>query len=942
MNFNFSGMFGGGFTNNLNKNNFDFSAFAPKQEEPVNDPIDIVSNNTPEAKVEVLEGAADVAITKQPEIKYSPAVTNVIAPTTPDLMAVPADPITDAIQSVQTAESPTANYSNMTWEDLEEQRLSGGDFSLGKDFVALDQASREADSTDQGLLFEAGLGEDLRQDYDPNNQFTTGAMGEVTRSGQQADFKNLIDQGTVNRLAEQGLQANYAQDKYKGYRYNPTTGEYDYYDNTPSAIEQAAPALIKAGVIAAATAGLGSALAGSSAVTGVAGANTALANGIGYGIASGASTAIQGGDTGDILKSAALGGLGGYTKGLDTLTADAEYMLGLADEGAELASHAETMNMVMDGVDLVTAIDEKDVLGALEAGLSLGGMPSTTELVSDKLLDTFNTSTFVNRNSDVLASVGIKAAIDIGQGADAKEVIQNATNNTIKELVVTENNVSRAIQDFVGDSEFVANNLDAITKTAMEATGAILDGESRDKIIGKTVETYIKEGGQLTPDLGGGANILDSAEDWYHENIENPLEEFWQDIEPTRKEIEDVVGGSIDIIKDKIVKPAVETVKTVVKEADQVVRDLPTTKEVWETFAADTKQGILDTAEQARVKASEANRFVQREIIDEVQGFLSEQNQTFQTALEPIKEDFSKLNQTVRTELANFDKDYLQPVKNDISQINKDVRIQLAAFDDETLQPIKKDIEDVITKVDTTLSAFNKDYIKPIDERLSQTNKDVRDQLANFDKDYLQPIKNDLSENNKAFQGKVDEIQLALSETNKGFRDELSGFEDTYLNPIKEDVKGLAGDLKTGLSETNENFRQGLSDFEDDYLQPIKGDIESLAGDLKTGLSDTNKYIRDQLAGFNDDALQPIKNEIEDLIGGIDGLDVDMSGVKDMLSSVWDALGGLTTGLAATQEAAGKPSGNLGELAKMNTQYGEQYQFEDIRNNSLLNNELFS
>ena len=57
-NLDFSGLFSGGFTNNLNRNNFDFSAYAPKKEEPVVDPIDVVSNNTPEAKVEILEGAA--------------------------------------------------------------------------------------------------------------------------------------------------------------------------------------------------------------------------------------------------------------------------------------------------------------------------------------------------------------------------------------------------------------------------------------------------------------------------------------------------------------------------------------------------------------------------------------------------------------------------------------------------------------------------------------------------------------------------------------------------------------------------------------------------------------------------------------------------------------------------------------------------------------------
>ncbi len=677
-NFNFSGMFGGGFTNNLNKNNFDFSAYAPKQEEKVTDPIDIVSNNTPEAKVEVLEGAADVAITKQPEVKYSPVVTNAIsalAPTTPDLTAAPADPITDAIQSVQPKPLDLGMDFSVTPETAPVSGLTsnipvpsstpatGGFMDVGagqagvSSNVSTDIGVEKAYDLLDGSLESNNQIEDINN-YLSSQQFTDYMSEYDSNLSALGDYKKA--EGATTSLLNQvglpkalGVEGKYGG--YKNYTYNGETNQYELTADTErSALDVAAPEVIKAAAIATFTANIGSAIGASNSVIGVSGGNTAIANGIGQGIAHGASAALQGGNTEDILKSAALGGLDGYVEGLDLLTSDAEYMLGLADSGAELASHAETMNMVMDGVDLVTAIDEKDVLGALDAGLSLGGMPSTKEIVSNTLLGTFDDSTFVNRHSDVLAEVGIKATVDIAQGADAKEVIQNATNNTIKELVLTEENVSGVISDFAGDSEFVANNLDAITKTAIEASGAVLDGENRDKIIETAALTYIKEGGQLTPNTEGGANILDKAEDWYHENIENPLEEFWQEIEPEREVIENALGGAVKFVDEKVVQPVVNTVKTIVKEADQVVRDLPTTKEDWEGLEDDAKQLASDVATPIREtgRAIEAGYDVAEDFVkEEVAPVINQVGRDVREAVAPVTEVVRETGRTIRDSL---------------------------------------------------------------------------------------------------------------------------------------------------------------------------------------------------------------------------------------------------------------------------------------------------
>ena len=837
-------MFGGGFTNNLNKNNFDFSAYAPKKEEPVVDPIDVVSNKTPEAKVEILEGAGTVAITKQPEVRYSSAVTNAIAPITPD-------PIEQAIQSVQ-PQPIIPEISPSTGIDL------GMDFGIApidiKPITSTIPVS--SGSTTNGSFMDAGAGQTglssnvntdvgVEKSYDlldgsleSNNDIediNNYLKGEQF-SGYMSEYDNNLSvlgdykkaSGATTDLLNQvglpkalGVEGKYGG--YKNYTYNEETNQYELTADTErSALDVAAPEVIKAAAIATFTAGVGGAISTAFNVSSTTGAA----------IAGGASSALQGGDLGEVIVSALSAGLAEEVK----VASEAASVIGATKEAA---AYADTLKTIKGSIDLVQAVESGDVLSAVSGALDLTGNGAPSGFIKDALGTT-----------------------------------------------------------------------DAQTAGILKVIDKQLQGESLADSVKAGAATWVREGGIKEIDLD-----IDFGEgDW-----ETP---------EAIKVIGDKLVEGASWANENLIKPVVKTVESV-------------------------GAGAIEAA-------SQANQFVQREIIDEVQEYMSEQNKTFQAAIEPIKEEFSQLNQSVRTDLANFDKEYLQPVKEEISVINANVRKELALFDDETLQPIKKDIEDVITKVDTTLSAFNQDYIKPIDEKLSQTNKDVRDQLANFDKDYLQPIKQDLSDTNKAFQQDIDNIQVALSEQNQSFREGLSGFEDEYLNPVKEDVKALAGDLKSGLSntnkafqsevdrletalsETNQSFREGLSGFEDDYLNPIKDDIETMAGSLKDGLSDTNKYVREQLAGFDDNVLQPIKEEIESVLDSIDGLDVDMSGVQDTLSGLWDAVTGLNTGLAATQEKFGQPSADKSALVKMRTQYGEQYQFEDLRNNPLLNNELFS
>ena len=178
---------------------------------------------------------------------------------------------------------PAPSYAGVNAGLLEQARLSGGGFGVDQGFVKNDLAQRDATSEKRG--FEFGVGEDLRQVQNLGGapRFVSTELGGLHRSnlasGGQADLTALLDQETAGRLNEAGLQGVYEQDMYKGYRYEPSTGKYVYYDNTPSMLDVAIPALIKAGVMGVATGGLGGALSsglGVSAGIGKAIASTGL------------------------------------------------------------------------------------------------------------------------------------------------------------------------------------------------------------------------------------------------------------------------------------------------------------------------------------------------------------------------------------------------------------------------------------------------------------------------------------------------------------------------------------------------------------------------------------------------------------------------------------------------------------------------------------------
>lgn len=427
------------------------------------------------------------------EIVNKPSVSTVGQSGSPGLNTTPPPPTGMLAQQ----EQPSADYSNITVRDLEAARLGGNPFSVGQDFINRDQEAREADLSSDELRFKTGIGEDVRQVMNPGGtpRFVETALGEQYRSnlasGGEADLRNLVDQGTANRLGELGLQGVYEQDEYRGYKYNPSKGVFDYYDNSPSLLEQAVPALIKTGIMTAATGGLA---AGISAATGV-------GTGVATGVATGGMTLAQGGDVKDAVINGFTAGLGAQIKSVNDAV-----KAGTATQ--EMIAQAQMLNTVKDTAMLVKAVDSGNTLGVITNGLNLAGVGGVKGVVGD----------------------GVKAV--------------------------------------AGDSEFVNNNMDAITETVTEIATSGLKGKNKAEIAARGIFEYVKNGGGL-PNID-----LELGDSWDTPEFLKAIDD--EALQP----LKDSIVAGYEALDEKVLTPAVETV-------DQLVRDLPSTKEDWENTVRD-------------------------------------------------------------------------------------------------------------------------------------------------------------------------------------------------------------------------------------------------------------------------------------------------------------------------------------------------------------------
>jgi len=283
--------------------------------------------------------------------------------------------------SLQEDPKTSPNYSGINVNTLEQARLSGGGFGLGQDFIQRDLASRGQDT--ERTAFTFGIGEDVAG-YDKD--YLSGDFADRISMSGQGQLQQNLDEGTGQRLGALGLQRVYEQGEYKGYKYNPTTGQYDYYDNTPSMIDTAMPALIKQGITMALTAGVGSALGG------VMGSSIA-----GKATAAGISSLAQGKSPQEALMSAATVGFGEYAKGVQVAAS-------AADATDAIKNTAQTLDTIRKTVNVAQAVSSGNTVGAIFGGMDLMGLPSVTNMVSDKLTELFPDSDFLT-NPDNLQAV---------------------------------------------------------------------------------------------------------------------------------------------------------------------------------------------------------------------------------------------------------------------------------------------------------------------------------------------------------------------------------------------------------------------------------------------------------------------------------------------------------------------------------------------------------
>lgn len=623
-NLDFSGLFGGGAFA-IDPTKFNFSAYTPEpKKEVVTDPVAVVSDNSPTPDVEVLEGAGTVAVTQPDPVQQ--AINELQGKdlsddfnVNPVASAPTTDPIEQATQSVQPAAMPslsnlggisgvdvTQSSVDKLFSDAEIQQQILNPLISDIDNFGLDNFSVKAND---GFITKDQFGEikdlmgsdEFASILDKYNSGMKDAFGDAYDGSFQGydDKRSVLDSlGITNSFKVYTDELG----SFDFMEYNSETGQFEKQEDLSKEVSmanQVVKGVAESLPIMAATAGLGSALG---AVTG---ATTATGNAIAQGIASATVTKITGGDTGDVLQSAVMGGLSGYTKGLQVDINNAQEGLtqlqNVANSsvlgesliaGTQVANAAETVqalqsqmslvNNIKYGINLVEAADSKDILGVINAGMQLSGNDTLKTAVQGVLTDNF-------------------------------------------------------------DSDLVARHGDAMSEAILKTTDKLIKGESLDSALISGMVQYGRSGGGLGLEMpeGGGSFDLGIA-------LETPewVDEFvkvvqggikWVDTNvtrPTVKTIKGIIGETGNVadaairalpteiedwerLGDTIVKGG----ESVVEGVDKIVREIPTTKEDWEG-AVDTVKSAANTVEETYQEyieepIEEAAGAV-REFIDEV------------------------------------------------------------------------------------------------------------------------------------------------------------------------------------------------------------------------------------------------------------------------------------------------------------------------------------
>lgn len=287
------------------------------------------------------------------------------------------------------------------------------------------------------------------------------------------------------------------------------------------------------------TAGAGTALAGTSAISGIAGGNSMIAAGIGKGIAAGGVTALQGGDTGDVLKSAVMGGIAGAAGESTKLLSDTAHMATLSESAASgLQATSELLNTTNTVLKTAEAIDKKDIIGVVQGGLKLSGLPSIGKFTSDTLMENFPDSAIVMKHADSISTGIIKAYDSVLKGATPAEALQSGIQSYFKD------GGGLALGEFELDMDTEGFGLPESLQPIVDAFKDGIDAIDKNVVtpVLDTVKEVNEGADKFIRELPG--EIEDIKE--VAETVNEPIDEVIRAIPGTKEDAEDVGDWLVD------------------------------------------------------------------------------------------------------------------------------------------------------------------------------------------------------------------------------------------------------------------------------------------------------------------------------------------------------------------------------------------------------------
>ena len=388
-----------------------------------------------------------------------------------------------------------------------------------------------------------------------------------------AGLHSYMNDMSNSDLSEQELQMYYAA--ANGVRANTPSLHYDEKNkqftfdlNEDSLLEKGLKGVLAAGFTAAGGVALGAVLGGAAATgaaaaTGTSAASTgiisgvtkATANAIGSAIVSGGVTHAQGGDLGDVLVNSVTAGVGSYAKGVSqaaegamasaTLPTATKEMISSA---SSLATQAEIFNKLDTTIDIVKAVEDKNILGAVTGILDVADLDSPLTFIEDKISENFGEYDWVAENTEALAASTLKFSVKMADGSNAEDAAQSALGTYIRK----------------------GGKLPDIDVDAGDWDGLKIPQELKD--VFHATKDFVDDN-VVKPIQGAVEGIVDTAKEgvkYVQENLEEFKTEY---VDPVTGDIRDAgryIAEEADELKDTVVDNVRETGRDIATEADRL------------------------------------------------------------------------------------------------------------------------------------------------------------------------------------------------------------------------------------------------------------------------------------------------------------------------------------------------------------------------------------